>query len=79
MSVIEELADKLAADAIEASEAAAAAAPDQLREKGGTVHIATAEESAALAAVMRPAFDAAFAGDDPDSQKMIELIQKLEN
>ena len=63
-----------------------ASAPDNsnllrvsLREKGGTVHIATAEESAALAAVMRPAFDAAFAGDDPDSKKMVELIQKLEN
>ena len=70
---------KAAMWAIEASEAAAAAAPDQLREKGGTVHIATAEESAALAAVMRPAFDAAFAGDDPDSKKMVELIQKLEN
>lgn len=70
---------KAALWAIEASEAAAAAAPDQLREKGGTVHIATAEENAALAAIMRPAFDKAFSGDDPDSQKMVDLIQKLEN
>jgi len=70
---------KAALWAIDASDAAAAAAPDQLRAKGGTVHIATAEENAALAAVMRPAFDAAFAGDDPDSQRMVELIQQLEN
>lgn len=70
---------KAAMWAIEASQAAAAAAPDQLREKGGTVHVATPEENAALAAIMRPAFDKAFAGEDPDSQKMVELIKKLEN
>ncbi|MDF1737307.1 MAG: TRAP transporter substrate-binding protein DctP [Minwuia sp.] len=71
--------NKAAMWAIEASEKAAAAAPGQLREKGGTVHIATAAENAALAAIMRPAFDKAFAGDDPDSQKMVDLIKKLEN
>ncbi len=70
---------KAAMWAIEASEAAAASAPDTLREKGGTVHIATPEENAALAAIMRPAFDAAFSGSDPDSQKMVDLIKKLEN
>lgn len=69
---------KAAMWAIEASEAASASAPDTLREKGATVHIATPEEVAALEAVMRPAFDAAFAGDDPDSQRMVELIQELE-
>lgn len=70
---------KAAMWAIEASEAAAAAAPDQLREKGGTVHIATAEEIAALAAIMRPAFDEAFGGGGADSQTMVDLIKKLEN
>lgn len=69
---------KAAIWAIEASEKAAASAPDQLRAKGGTVHVATDSENAALAAVMRPAFDKAFSGDDPDSQKMVDLIRKLE-
>ncbi len=70
---------KAAMWAIEASEKAASEAPDQLREKGATVHVATAAEQAALAAVMRPAFDKAFASDDPDSLKMVDLIRALEN
>ena len=70
---------KAAMWAIEASEEASASAPDTLREKGATVHVATPEEVAALEAVMRPAFDAAFSGDDPDSQKMVELVKMLEN
>ncbi|MDG2011891.1 MAG: TRAP transporter substrate-binding protein DctP [Pirellulaceae bacterium] len=70
---------KAAMWAIAASEEAAAAAPGTLREKGGTVHTATEDEIAALEAIMRPAFDKAFSGDDPDSQKMVELIKKLEN
>ena len=57
--------------------AASAAAPDQLREKGSTVHIATDAENKALEAVMRPAFDRKFSGDDPDSQKLIDLINKI--
>ena len=68
---------KAAMWAIEASEKAAAAAPDQLREKGGKVHIATAAENKALEAIMRPAFDKAFSGDDPDSRKLMELIGKM--
>lgn len=63
--------------AVEASEEAVAAAPDQLREKGGNVHIATDEENAALEAVMRPAFEEAFSNEDPDSQKLMELIGKM--
>ncbi|RMF33376.1 MAG: C4-dicarboxylate ABC transporter [Alphaproteobacteria bacterium] len=77
-AALDEAGKKAAMWAIEASEKAAAAAPDQLREKGAQVHIATPEEIAALAAIMRPAFDAAFGGDDPDSKKMVELIRKLE-
>lgn len=70
---------KAAMWAIEASDKAAADAPEQLRAKGATVHVATEAEQAALAAVMRPAFDKAFASDDPDSRKMVELIRALEN
>ncbi len=62
--------------AIEASQQAASKAPDQLREKGANVHIATEAENNALEAAMRPAFDAKFAGD-PDSQKLIELLGKI--
>ena len=77
-AVLDAAGKKAALWAIEASEKASAAAPGQLREKGGKVHIATADENAALAAVMRPAFDAAFGGGDADSKTMVELIKKLE-
>lgn len=62
--------------AIDASVKASADAPDQLEAKGAQVHISTAEENKALEAVMRPAFDAKFAGDE-DARKLIELIGKL--
>jgi len=71
-----EAGKKAAMWAIEASEAAASKAPDQLRSKGAEVHITTAEENDALKAVMRPAFDKKFAGD-ADSQKLIELLGKI--
>ena len=61
---------------MEASEKAGAAAPDQLREKGVKVHIATSEEIKALEAIMRPAFVEKFA-TEPDAQKLIELIGKI--
>ena len=67
---------KAAGWAIEASLAASASAPDQLKEKGANVHIATDAENAALQDAMRPAFNAKFAGD-PDSQKLIELIDQM--
>ena len=68
---------KAAVWAIEASEAAGAAAPGQLEEKGSKVHINSAEENAALEAVMRPAFDEKFIADDPNSKKLIELLGQL--
>ena len=68
---------KAAGWAVEASTQAAAAAPDTLRGKGGTVHIATAAEIAALESIMRPAFDKSFTGGDADSSKLIELIKKM--
>jgi len=76
-AAIEAAGAEAAGWAIEASSAAGAAAPGQLEEKGVGVHIATAEEIAALEAVMRPAFDARFAGDDPDSGKLIEMLGKM--
>lgn len=63
--------------AIEASDAAGQAAPGQLEEKGVQVHINSAEENAALEAIMRPAFDEKFIGEDPDSKKLIELLGQL--
>jgi len=68
---------KAAGWAIEASEAAGAAAPGQLKEKGSQVHINSAEENAALEALMRPAFDEKFIADDPNSKKLIELLGQL--
>lgn len=62
--------------AVEASEKAGAAAPDQLRAKGVKVHIATPEEISAFQRIMRPAFDAKF-GEDPDSKKLLELLSKI--
>lgn len=76
-AALDEAGAKAAIWAIDASVEASAAAPGQLRDQGATVHIATEAENAALEAVMRPAFDKAFVGDDPDSQKLIELIGKL--
>lgn len=68
--------DKAAEWSIEASMAASADAPGQLREKGGNIHIATADEIKALEAVMRPAFDAKFGGDD-NAKTLIKLLGKL--
>ena len=60
--------------AIEASEEAGAAAPGELEAKGSKVHINSAEENAALEAIMRPAFDEKFIADSPDSKKLLELL-----
>lgn len=70
--------DKAAQWAIDATEESAAKAPDQLREKGMKVHIHTAEEIAAMKAVMGPAFDKAFqeaAGED--GKKLLDMISKM--
>ncbi len=67
---------KAAMWAIEASQQAAAKAPDQLREKGSKVHIATDAENKAFEAAMRPTFDKKFASD-ADAQKLIELLGKM--
>jgi TRAP-type C4-dicarboxylate transport system substrate-binding protein len=69
--------DKAAVWAVEASSEAAGKAPDQLRAKGGKVHIATKDENKALETVMRPAFDKKFTGDDPASKKLIDLLKNI--
>ena len=74
---LEDAGAKAAIWAVEAAEAAAAAAPAALAAKGVQVHTLTAEENAALEAVMQPAFDAKFSSSDPDSAKLIELIDQL--
>jgi len=75
-AAIEVAGNKAAVWAVEASEKAGAAAPDQLRAKGAKVYVTTAAENKALEAVMRPAFDAKF-GQDSDSKTLIELIKKM--
>lgn len=72
-------AGKLAAFwAVDDTEKAAADAPDNLTGKGMKVHIATADEIAALKAVMLPAFDKAF-GDatGEEGKKLLELVDKI--
>jgi C4-dicarboxylate-binding protein DctP len=76
-AALETAGKKAALWAIEASDAAGKAGPEQLREKGVEVHVATDEENAALAAAMRPAFDKAFGESDPNSAKLIELLGKI--
>jgi C4-dicarboxylate-binding protein DctP len=62
---------------VDAAEEAAAAAPGNLAAKGVNVYTLTAEENAAMEAVMKPAFDAAFGEGDADSQKLLDLIDQL--
>lgn len=65
--------------AIEASQEAAAAAPQQLTDKGVKVHIATDAENAAFKAAMQPAFDEGFAAETgEDGKKLLALVKKLQ-
>ncbi|WP_416897345.1 MAG: TRAP transporter substrate-binding protein DctP [Minwuia sp.] len=64
--------------AVEESEKSAGSAPYQLATKNVKVHIHTADEIAAMKAVMGPAFDKAFAEESgEDGQKLIELVNKI--
>lgn len=76
-AALDEAGSKAAVWAVESAEEVLAAAPDELESKGVQVHIATDEENAAMEAIMRPAFDEAFATDDPDSVQLLELIDQL--
>jgi len=66
------------AAAMAATKESAAAAPEQLREKGMKINIMTPAEIEALKAVTLPAFEQAFmeAGGD-DAKKIIEMLKKL--
>lgn len=65
--------------AIEASQAAAAAAPDELREKGVQVHVATDAENEAFRAAMQPAFNEAFEKETgEDGKTLLGLVQQLQ-
>lgn len=67
-----------AKDALDATEEAAAAAPDQLREKGMKVHIHTAAEIAAMKAIMDPAFTKVFdEATKGEGQKLLDMIAKM--
>lgn len=65
---------KLGKWAIEVSDATAAKAPGQLREKGMVVHIHTADEIAAMKKVMAPAFDKAFDSSTGETGKKLMKI-----
>lgn len=76
-AALDEAGKKAAVWAVEDAEAAAAAAPADLAAKGVNVYTLTPEENKALEAVMQPAFDAKFSSDDPESQKLLDLIDQL--
>lgn len=72
---VDEAGKKAAIWAIEASEASAADAPEQLAAKGMKVHIATDEDIEALNAVMGPAFYKAFSdASGEDGKKLLDLL-----
>ncbi len=72
-------AGRKAADwALEATERATGAAPFRLAGKNVTVHIHTADQIDAMASIMRPAFDKAFAeATGEDAGEILELLEKL--
>lgn len=72
---VDEAGKKAAVWAIEASEASAASAPDELAAKGMKVHIATDEDIEVLKAVMAPAFYEAFSdASGADGKKLLDLL-----
>lgn len=76
-AALDEAGAKAAVWAVESAEVVLATAPTDLEAKGVKVHVSTPEEDAAMQAIMRPAFDAAFQSDDPDSAKLLEMINAL--
>lgn len=69
---------KAARWALAETEKAAGSAPYQLATKNVKVHIHTADEAAAMKAVMGPAFDKAFAEETgDDGKKLLELVNKI--
>lgn len=67
-----------AKSALDATQEAAAEAPDQLRDKGMKVHVHTPEEIAAMKAIMDPAFSKAFdEATGGNGQKLLDMISNM--
>ncbi len=67
-----------ASAALDATEASASKAPDQLRAKGMQVHVHTAAEIAAMKAVMDPAFTKAFnEATHGEGAKLLDMIGRM--
>lgn len=77
-AALEEAGEKAAGWALEATEQSAGVAPFQLAGENVTVHIHTADQIEAMAAIMRPAFDEAFADSTgADGQRILELLSEI--
>jgi C4-dicarboxylate-binding protein DctP len=77
-AAVTEASAKAEADALTLTEESAGKAPGQLTEKGMKVHVHTADEIAAMKAIMDPPFTKAFleaAGDD--GQKLLDMISAM--
>jgi C4-dicarboxylate-binding protein DctP len=77
-AAVAEASAKAEADALTLTEESAGKAPGQLTEKGMKVHIHTADEIAAMKAIMDPPFTKAFleaSGDD--GQKLLDMISAM--
>ena len=77
-AAIDQASAEVALSALDRTEESADAAPQQLSDEGMTVHIHTADEIAAIKAIMEPAFTEAFleaAGDD--GQQLLDLIDQM--
>ena len=69
---------KAEADALVITEESAGKAPGQLAEKGMKVHVHTAEEIAAMRAIMDPPFTKAFLeASGEDGQKLLDMISAM--
>lgn len=75
---IQKAGDNAAKWALDATEASAAKAPDQLAAKGMKVHVHSPAEIKVMRDTMLPAFDKAFgAATGADGKKLLDMIDKL--
>jgi C4-dicarboxylate-binding protein DctP len=78
-AALKQAGEKASGWAIEASQEAAAAAPEQLAGKGVKVHIASDAENAAFKAVMQPAYAEGFEQETgAEGRKLLELVEKIQ-
>ena len=77
-AALKKAGDDAAGWAVDEAQGALKEAPAKLKAKGVTLHMATAAEDAEFKAIMRPAFDKAFAKQTgADGKKLLELVDKL--